>query len=180
MIANCLFRFVVNGKDRILSALSAVLWDSGNCHIMLATKQLQIMFQLICRKSTHLYTTTAGDRAGGKIKIKILRGYFGILGIHFKEVSHLIQDNIIWVMFFDVVISPYRWIGLLGFCGMCFFFLIFLILGLFLFAKIASIMDKISNDGSCFVPSQFHIGTVSLFISHAFSIMPFIAAYCAR
>ena len=137
------------------------------------------MFQLIYRKSTHLYTTTAGKRTGGKIKIKLLRGYFGILGIHFKEVSHLIQDNIIWVMFFDVVIFPYRWIGLLGFYGMCFFFLYFLIFSLFLFAKIAAIMDKISNDGSCFVPSQFHIGTVSFFILHAFSIMRLIATSCA-
>ncbi len=57
------------------------------------------------RYAAHLYPSSAGDRARCQMQPQQLGGGLGILAVHFKEVSHLKQYNIVWVAFFDRVIG---------------------------------------------------------------------------
>ena len=102
-----LFRFVIDGKKRILPALGTALHGSGDSHIVFIPQLLHNMLQTICREPAHFYTAAGGNGAGDKLESQLRRSLLGILTVNFKEVPHLIQNDIIRVAFLNVIVFPY-------------------------------------------------------------------------
>ncbi|CAN3986315.1 Beta-methylgalactoside transporter inner membrane component, partial [Dysosmobacter welbionis] len=141
-----LFCLMVDGEHGILLTLSAALRDSGNSYIMLIPQMFYNLLQPVCRKAAHFHTATAGDSAGREMEVQLRSGSFGIFTIQFKEIAHLIENYVIRVTLLDPVVFPYlrgRLLGLQGiFFGQRFFCLDFVILRLFLFSEIASLLNQ--------------------------------------
>ena len=116
-----LFRFVVDGKKRILPALGTALHGSRDSHIVLIPQLLHNLLQTACRETAHFHTATGGNGAGYKLESQLRRSHLGVLTVNFKEVPHLIQNDIIRVAFLDTVVCPHRWLRLSIFHGMFFF-----------------------------------------------------------
>ncbi len=107
VVVDVLFGLVVGGEDGILPALGAALQGGGDRHIMLGPELYQVLLQPICRKPTHLYTTTARDSTGDQLQSQLRHGFFGILAVQLEEITHLIQDHIIRVALLDAVVFPH-------------------------------------------------------------------------
>ena len=112
---------------------------------MLIPQLFHNLLQPVCRKAAHFHTTTTGNGAGCEVEAQLRSGSFGILAVQLKEIAHLIQNQVIRVTLLDPVVFPHSRVRLLSlhgiFFGQCFFRLDFVILRLFLFGEIASLLD---------------------------------------
>ena len=82
-----------------------VLIDSRDRHIMLVAELFNVFFQPPRRDAAHIHTSDIGDSARGQIQVKLFGSDFGVLAVHFIEVAHLVQHNIVRMLFLDAVIS---------------------------------------------------------------------------
>ena len=115
-----LFRFVVDGRKRILPVLGTALHGSGDSHIVLIPQLLHNLLQTTYREPAHFHTATGGNGAGYKLESQLRCSHLGILAVNFKEVPHLIQNNVIRVASLDTVVWPDRRIRLSIFHGIAF------------------------------------------------------------
>ena len=101
------FGLMVNGTQGIGVPLRAVFALCGNGHVVLISQTFHIFFQPIRWNATHLHTASAGDVAGGQVHIQQLRRLFCVLAVHFEEIAHLKQDDVVRVSFlYGVVVIP--------------------------------------------------------------------------
>ena len=92
-----IFCFVVDGTHSIDMALGAVTFGGGNRYIMLVAQLLHIPLQAVRRDAAHLYTTSTGKFARGKVQFQQSRSLFCILTKHFKEIAYLKQYDTVCV-----------------------------------------------------------------------------------
>jgi len=177
-----LFRLMVDRGHGILLPLPAALRDSGNGHIMLIPQLFHNLLQPVCRKAAHFHTATAGDSAGREIEVQFRSSSFGVLTVQLKKIPHLVEDYIIRVALLDAVVFPHSRVRLLGLQGIFFrqglFCLDFVILRLFLFCEIASLLDQVGNPFGDFLPGEMHIRAAVFFVVQTFSVVAFIAFHC--
>ena len=149
---------------------------------MLIPQLFHNLLQPVCRKAAHFHTATAGNRAGREIEVQFRSSSFGIFTVQLKEIVHLIQDHIIRVALLDAVVFPDSRVRLLGLQGIFFrqgfFCLDFVVLCLFLFGEIASLLDQASNPLGNFLPGEMHIRAAIFFVVQTFSVVAFIAFHC--
>jgi len=152
MSVNVLFRFMVDRGHGELLAFPASFRDSGNGHIVLIAQLLHNLLQPVCGKTAHFHTATSRNSAGSQVQLQFHSGGFGVLAIQFKEIAHLIQNQIVRVTFLNAVIFPHCRFRLLSMDSVCFcqrlFRLDFVILRLFLFSEIAAFLNQ-TGDPFC-------------------------------
>ena len=122
------------------------------------------------RKATHFHTASAGDIAGGQVHIQQLRRLFCVLTVHFKEIPHLKQHDVVRVGFLDVVIAV---VGGVSHHILC---LRLIIKRLFVWCKIAVHPNQLRDTRSDLVPIHLNICTTRFFQRDALAAVIFIAA----
>ena len=133
-------RFWIKLSHGITVSLT-ILTNGGNGHIKLITELFSTFFQLMCRDAAHIHSATSGDWTGTKVQIQNRGGLLGILTVDFKEVSDLIQHNILRVGGLNLVVLPDSRHGFFlnrlgGFYRLCF-------LGFWLFFRKFTVNDCI-------------------------------------
>ena len=122
------FRFTVDGWQGHDGKFAALLRYSGNRHIVLVTKPLHILVQVVRRDAAHGNAAHIRDVARGQRQVKHRRGAFGVLAEHLIEIADAIKHQIVRVFQLDRRIVPnrrvlmllcYLWFGYLRFCGSC-------------------------------------------------------------
>ena len=88
---------MVDGTHSIDMACGAVIFGGGNRYIMLVAQLLHIPLQAVRRDAAHLYTTSTGKFARGKVQFQQSRSLFCILTKHFKEIAYLKQYDTVCV-----------------------------------------------------------------------------------
>ena len=102
-----LFGLMVDGEDGILPALGAAFQSGGDRHIVIGPELFQIVLQPVCREPAHFHAATARDSTGDQLQPQFRRGFFGVLAINLKKITHLIQDHIVRVALLDAVVFPH-------------------------------------------------------------------------
>ena len=92
-----IFCFMVDGTHSIDMAFGAVTFGGGNRYIMLVAQLLHIPLQAVRRDAAHLYTTSTGKFARGKVQFQQSCSLFCILTKHFKEIAYLKQYDTVCV-----------------------------------------------------------------------------------
>ena len=122
------------------------------------------------RYTAHLHAARAGDVAGGQVHIQQLRRLFCVLTVHFKEIPHLKQHDVVRVGFLDGVIAV---VGGVSHYILC---LRLIIKRLFVWCKIAVHPNQLRDTRSDLVPIHLNVCTAVLFQHNAFAAVIFIAA----
>ena len=80
----------------------------GDRHGIFGTQFFYIPFQILGRYAAHLDATGTGNVSCGEGQIQHDGGLLGIFAVHFKEITHLIQNNFVGMCFLDGIIVPDR------------------------------------------------------------------------
>ena len=75
--------------------------------IVIGPELFQIVLQPVCREPAHFHAATARDSTGDQLQPQFRRGFFGVLAINLKKITHLIQDHIVRVALLDAVVFPH-------------------------------------------------------------------------